>query len=282
MSDDILVQGYRDDSTCDVSFFVPCLNEANNIVATLETIQDACRVAQVDSYEILVVDDGSSDNTSGIVKEYAREHPGLNIHLRVNPCNLGLGRNYAECAYIAQGHHYMMIAGDNAEPRDSIVAILSQMGKADMVIPYFGEQEQRNALRKAISHTFTAVVNFLSGNTIHYYNGSILHKRLNVMRWHSDTHGFAYQAQIVTRLRDEGGTYVEVNVPNNDRMQGASTAFRLENFVSVSHCLLQIFLRRIRKTLFFSTYNEQVRKRAEARENIQQGGADQDSGKETL
>ena len=35
---------------------------------------------------------------------------------------------------------------------------------------------------------------------IKYYNGTVLHKRYNVMRYHSGTNGFAYQAEIIVHL----------------------------------------------------------------------------------
>ena len=74
------------------------------------------------------------------------------------------------------------------------------------------------------------------------------------MRWHSDTHGFAYQAEIITRLLDEGATYIEVNVFNYARNKGESKAFTIRNVSSITHSLLQIFLRRLRKKLFYGDH----------------------------
>jgi hypothetical protein len=120
-----------------------------------------------------------------------------------------------------------------------------------MIIPYFGKNDSRFLSRKMISTIFTALVNLINGYSIKYYNGPVAHLRYNVMRWHSDTEGFAYQAEIVTRLLDEGATYIEVLVSNKDRDSGISKAFNFKNFLSVIHSLLQIFLRRLRKFLFY-------------------------------
>lgn len=233
----------------DVTFFVPCLNEENNIVPTLETILAAVKQVGV-SYEILVVDDHSKDSTVQKVETFSKSHADIGLRLIKNRRTMGLGYNYINGAFEGRGRYYMLINGDNAEPVASIVTILQQLGKADMIIPYFGNQEARGRLRRTISGTFTAVVNLFAGHRIRYYNGPVLHRRYNVMRWHPDTEGFAYQAECITRLLEQGVSYLEVQVPNVDRHSGITKAFSLKNCLSVTHSLLQIFLRRLRRVMF--------------------------------
>ena len=72
------------------------------------------------------------------------------------------------------------------------------------------------------------------------------------MRWSPDTNGFAYQAELITRILDEGGTFLEIQIKNYDRQEGISKAFQIKNIFSVAHSLLQIFLRRLRFLLFYN------------------------------
>ena len=46
----------RIDSECDITFFVPCYNEENNVLSTFENIIRAGREVDI-TYEILLVDD---------------------------------------------------------------------------------------------------------------------------------------------------------------------------------------------------------------------------------
>ena len=58
----------------EVTFLVPCLNEEENVLGTIETITKTMdRVGC--SYEIVVFDDGSQDNTSGMVAAYQSANP---------------------------------------------------------------------------------------------------------------------------------------------------------------------------------------------------------------
>ena len=143
---------------------------------------------------------------------------------------MGLGRNYVDTAFIAYGKYYMLINGDNAEPKETILTILKEVGKADMIIPFFDNQDNRDIFRVLISKIFTSLINFISGYRIKYYNGPVVHLRFNVMRWSPDTYGFAYQAELITRILDEKATYRHVMIKNLNRSSGKSKAFHYTEY----------------------------------------------------
>jgi hypothetical protein len=141
----------------------------------------------------------------------------------------------------------MLVNGDNVEPVEVLETVLSHLGQADIVIPFFGRLDTRPAHRQIISRTFTRLVNVLSGAHIHYYNSLVLHLRENVVRWHPGTRGFGYQAELITQMLAQGATYVEVEVPGAEREHGASKAFRPRNALSVACSLFRIGWRRLRR-----------------------------------
>ncbi len=233
---------------CDISFFVPCLNEEEAIIPTLEALLAAVRKFSY-SFQIIVVDDGSTDRTSALVEEFMRRQPDAGISLIHNPVSRGLGRNYVDASFIATGKYYKLICGDNAEPQHSIEALMAHLGEADIIMPYL-PKDRRSWKRRFLSRLFTRVVNLIGGHRMRYYNGTAIHLRYNVMRWHSDTYGFAYNAEIVTRLLNEGATCLEIPIDAVEAEGRISRAFSFHNILSVPHSLLQIFLRRLRKILF--------------------------------
>ena len=58
----------------DLTIAVPCKNEEKNILGTLDTIVSAVNEVGC-SYEIIVIDDGSTDKTSELVEQF-----GVGIH----------------------------------------------------------------------------------------------------------------------------------------------------------------------------------------------------------
>jgi nucleoside-diphosphate-sugar epimerase len=234
----------------DVTLMVPCLNEEKHIWPTLDQIFAAMRDLPY-TYEVLVIDDGSADGTSAVVEEYMEKHPDLPLRLHRQPSNRGLTRTYVDGAFLARGKYYRQVCGDNVEDKSVLLASLAPLGKADMIIPYREKTPGKSAFREWLSHFYTFLMNTLSGHHIRYYNGQATHIRYNVMRWGPYSFGFGFQAELITRLLDEGATYIEVSVGgSHTNKEGKNSALNLKNFLSVSHTLLETLIRRIRKSTF--------------------------------
>ena len=233
----------------DITLFIPCLNEEKRIVPTLETVRDAMSEFAL-SYEILVVDDGSTDETASRVADFCRLNPGIPVHLHRNPRNLGLSRSFVDAAFRGRGRYYRLVCGDNVEPKASMVKILRAMGQADIVIPYYPVLPGKSPLRKAISRLYTLIVDTLGGNRIRYYNGCALYQRYHVMRWASYNYGFGFQAHLITTLLDEGATYHEVSIEGFHLTKDRGSPLNLRNFLSTAHTLAEILLRRLRRAVY--------------------------------
>jgi 2-polyprenyl-3-methyl-5-hydroxy-6-metoxy-1,4-benzoquinol methylase len=234
----------------DLTIVIPCLNEEAHIKDTLDTVVSAMRELPY-SYEVLVIDDGSTDRTTQVVEGYTTEHPELLIRVHRNTRNRGLTRSYVDGAFLGRGRYYRLVCGDNPEPKETLVAILGQLGKADIIIPCHSAVEGKPFLRRTLSHAYTKLVNKLSGYRIHYYNGCSLHRRYDVMRWGPYSFGFGFQAELITRLLDEGAKFIEVPVTATHVEKPAhNSALNARNALSVGHTLLDIFIRRLRRSVF--------------------------------
>jgi glycosyltransferase involved in cell wall biosynthesis len=232
-------------SDLDLTIFVACYNEAANIVDTLDTICVAMRELPL-TYEILVIDDASRDASVEKIEEYKRLHPDAPVVLVKSPNNRGLSRNFVEGAFLGRGRYYKLVCGDNVDTRENLLAVFRQLGSADLVIPYHGLSQGRSVFRRALSRTYTRLVNTISGYSLRYYNGCGLYRRADVMRWHSRTTGFGFQAELVVSLLNEGATFVEVPIDCRERQSGNSTALKFKNWVSVGATLLRLLMARRR------------------------------------
>lgn len=235
----------------DLTCFVSCYNEEEHLVETLDAICGAARHVGL-SYEIIVIDDHSSDGSREVVRAYMISHPEENIILRANHKNKGLAQNYIDGAFFGSGKYYRLVCGDNAEPRETLVTILSAVGQADCIVPYHVSVKGRGTLRYLISKTYTFIINAITGNDIYYYNGLAIHLRQNVMRWHTNTRGFGFQAEILCLVLDLGFSYLQIPVVAQDNRQGKSNALNLRNLLSVAHTIIEIANRRISNLVYSS------------------------------
>jgi hypothetical protein len=228
----------------DITLFVSCYNERDFIVATLETVRRAMAGLGL-TYDIVIIDDGSRDGSPERSSRYGDEHPECNIVFRRNAVNKGWAQNYVDSTFIGRGRYHRAICGDNSEMESTIRTVLRPLGEADIIIPYYVEVRDKRLFRHVVSSTYTFLVNLLSGNSLRYYNGLPVHRRYNVMRWHSDTRGFGFQADILCLLLGQGATYKEVALSAIEQRPGVSTALNWKNLLSVAHTLSDIMLRRI-------------------------------------
>ena len=79
----------------DLTLFVACYNEEKNIRGTLETLRQALSEFAF-TWEIIVIDDCSTDRSAEVVREFITENPKLPVYLKVNESNRGLGYNFTE------------------------------------------------------------------------------------------------------------------------------------------------------------------------------------------
>jgi 2-polyprenyl-3-methyl-5-hydroxy-6-metoxy-1,4-benzoquinol methylase len=233
----------------DLTLFIPCLNEEKRVVPTIETVRAAMRELPF-SYEILVTDDGSKDQTATVVEEYLRANPGVALRLHRNPGNRGLARSFVDASFRGRGRYLRLICGDNVEPKESMTAILSRLGEADIIVPYYPVVPGKSRSRLFISSLYTRIVNLLSGHHLHYYNGHPLYRRYDVMRWASYNYGFGFQADLLTTLLDEGATWQEFAIVAVHQDKGGASSINLRNFLSVASSLLEISSRRLKRFFY--------------------------------
>lgn len=238
-----------DANPLDLTIFVSCYNEEDFIVDTLQTIAEAMQ-AVGKTYEIIVIDDCSKDRSAELARRYIEAHPEMNIILRCNSKNKGLAQNYFDAAFIGRGKYYRLICGDNAEPMETIVDVFRAIGDADIIVPYYVSSEGKSGSRRLISRTYTFIINLITSNRINYYNGLQVHLRHNVMRWHPQTRGFGFQADLLCQLIDLGFTYKQVPCRTVERRGGRGNAITWKNLLSVAHTILEIILRRISNRVY--------------------------------
>ncbi len=221
-----------------LSVIIPALNEEGNLAVAAATVLEAIGNRFAD-YELLLFDDGSTDRTGAIADELAAGNP----HIRVthNPRNMGFGYNYNRGVELARMDYVTMFPGDNEIPAEAMRTILDAVGSADIVVPYISTPAVRSGSRRFVSACFVALVNFLFGLKLRYFNGPCVHRRALLQSVPMRTHGFAYMAAILVRLIRSGYSYVEVPMPLQARQHGRSKAFKPKNIVSVVSTLGELF-----------------------------------------
>jgi dolichol-phosphate mannosyltransferase len=115
----------------DVSIIVPTINEAENIVELIPAI--ARSLAHV-NYEVLVIDDGSSDGTVDVCGELAKSYP-ITGYSRPDPTG-GLSGAVLHGFMLASGDILVVMDADLQHPPEALPALIEPLmaRRADFVI----------------------------------------------------------------------------------------------------------------------------------------------------
>jgi dolichol-phosphate mannosyltransferase len=214
-----------------LSIIVPALNEEDvieEVVAQIhESVRDRARL-----FEIILVDDGSTDRTGSIMDRLASADRRIRvIH---NQGNAGLGTSFQKGLKESRYDYVMLLCGDGGLPAASLPRIFDHIGEKDLVIPFMTNLKRiKSPSRFLISRCYTSLLNLLFGFRLKYYNGLPVYPRSLLQAITITSSGFGFQGEILVKLLRSGCTYVEVGVEGAEKTQ-RSVALRPRNIVSVA------------------------------------------------
>lgn len=116
-----------------LSIFMPAYNEEGNIAATIIDADKAARVITRD-YEIIVVNDGSQDNTADIVTELSKLNP--HIRLLSHNSNRGYGAAVKTGLAACRKDWIFFTDSDGQFHYDELKKFVKETDQADLIIGY--------------------------------------------------------------------------------------------------------------------------------------------------
>ena len=227
-----------------LTIIVPAFNEEQHLTTSVEEVLKALDQIKI-NFEIIIVDDCSTDNTFRVAQSCSQRNP--KVKALQNPKNLGLGGTYRTGLSVASGTHVTWVPADESHPAEGLLPTYQAIGTADIIIPRVTNPEIRGRRRRLISRCYTALVNFLSGLHIPYYNGLSVH-RVDLLRSISlQSNGFGFQAEAIVKLIYQKASFMTTEATIYERQSGESKAFTVRNIISVASVLLYILWLRIRR-----------------------------------
>lgn len=203
-----------------LSVIVPALNEEKNLRRTIENLTHVLQ-EKVALWEIILVNDGSSDNTGNLANQIAQSEPRITVihHDR----RMGLGACWKDGVHTATKDAVVWFPGDGENDPYELVKYLFLLEYVDLVIPYITNPEVRSWYRRFLSKAFLWVINLSFGTMLAYITGNVLYRRqvFDVIKPESD--GFFTLTECPIKAVHAGFTYAQVPVRLGQRMHGHST-----------------------------------------------------------
>ncbi|MFM1848194.1 MAG: hypothetical protein RL417_1668 [Pseudomonadota bacterium] len=150
--------------TVDLSIIIPALNEERRLPPTLIDMIDHLDGRDT-TYEVIVVDDGSSDGTASVVRKFERIRPAIKL-LRL-PLNAGKGNAVRTGMLNATGKRILFADADGSTPFGELDRLMTALDHgADIAIGSRARVSKDTRVatvwyRKLLGRIFNGVVNLV-------------------------------------------------------------------------------------------------------------------------
>lgn len=144
-----------------ISLIVPCFNEQDALPVFYGEVTRVAK-SMTDSYEILFIDDGSTDGTLGLLKGFAERDPHI--------CYLSFSRNFGKEAAMyagfcnAKGDYVAVMDADMQDPPSLLPKMLSilEEGEYDSVATRRVTRKGEPLIRSWFARAFYRIINKIS------------------------------------------------------------------------------------------------------------------------
>lgn len=204
-------------ASLDISVIIPFYNEEENIRPLYERLIPVLR-SLGKSFEVIFVDDGSSDSTVARAREIAAEDNAVKV--------VELLRNYGQTAAMmagidfAKGAVLVAMDGDGQNDPNDIPRLLAELDKGFDVVSGWRKDRQDHASRTLPSRVANRLISTISGVALHDYGCSLKAYRHDVIknvRLYGEMHRF-----IPIYTKWFGGKITEIPVNHFPRTRGVS------------------------------------------------------------
>jgi hypothetical protein len=201
-----------------VSFVLPSYNEETNILTALDqTVRAATKFCA--AFEVIVVDDGSSDRTAELVRSAQDEEPS--IKLVSHSANRGYGGALRSGFEAAQLEWVFFTDADNQFDMGEIELLLTWAETADVVAGY-RRVRQDPLMRKVNAWGWNRIVRWLFYVPVRDIDCAFkLFRRSTLQEIDIDSRGAMINTEIMVKLARRGCKIVEVGVSHYPRTSGA-------------------------------------------------------------
>src|SRR5688572_33166946 len=202
----------------ELSIVLPVFNEEENLEPLLGEIRRALAPA-TKSYEIIAIDDGSTDGTFAVLRRLYRCDPALHI--------IRLKRNFGQTAALAAGLAYasgdivVLMDGDGQNDPADIPALLAKLddGK-DLVVGWRFQRQDPFLSRRLPSMIANRLISWTTNVKLHDYGCTLKAMRKEIakgLRLYGEMHRF-----IPAIAYERGARTAELKVNHRPRLRGKS------------------------------------------------------------
>ena len=153
-----------------ISFVIPCYKSSQTLEKVVEEIKETMINLSQYSYEIILVNDCSPDNTFEVIEQLCKANKNI--------CGINLAKNFGQHGALMAGFHQVKgdilvcLDDDGQTPADEVGKLLEKIESGDDVVYASYENKQHSVFRNFGSYVNEKMAQFLLGKPKELYVSS--------------------------------------------------------------------------------------------------------------
>lgn len=217
-----------------ISVVIPAYNEEEGIAATLEILGAMAINRQ---WEVIVVNDGSSDKTASIVKKFTW------VNLISHRKNLGYGASLKTGIKNAKNELIAFYDADGQHIPEDLLKLYENLEEYDMIVGARGSDSHADWTRKPGKWILSKVANYLTNTKIPDLNSGLRIVRKNIISkyLHLFPNGFSFSTTSTIAMMNLGYDVKYIPIKVKKRV-GKSTVKQLKHGSNVLLLILRLIV----------------------------------------
>lgn len=224
-----------------ISLVLPAYNEADNIEPMVAEATPALE-AVADEYEIIVVNDGSADDTSAVTRRVMETHP--HVRLVEHPVNQGFGAAVFSGFTSAEKEWIFYTDADRQFVLGELERFIPHMDKADLIAGYRAPRRDP-FMRVLYGKGWSMLCTLIFGYTVRDVDCGFKLFRRDIIEKLAPTiqsRGATFSIEWLVRAKRAGYRFAELPVTHRPRVAGSQTGANINVILRAFRELVRVRL----------------------------------------
>ncbi len=213
----------KDNKRTSITISIPAYNDAksvNKLVTDIETVATNNGL----SLQILLINDGSQDDTHEVIVELSKRFP--NIRILDHKYNLGFGKTLKQVFTLPQTEWVLFLPGDNQFPASNILSLIKYCDSFDFILGY-RKHRQDPWFRTFYSICYNKIISLVAGYKVMDVNSIVLYRSEVLKRFVLNSDSAFVHAEFFLKTYKLGYRIKQIEVEHKKREFGFGSGGKL-------------------------------------------------------
>jgi glycosyltransferase involved in cell wall biosynthesis len=225
-------------------FLVLAYNEQELLKSAVKNLKKVINEISLDNFQIIIVNDGSKDETATIALDCKNEIDEK-IIIETNKKNIGGAKSIQNFLKTHDNGKLIVITGDNDMHTDLIKKLIVSSKKNDFVISFYINREVKGYLRSVISYFFNFILCTIFQVYAFYLQGPFVWPIEIVKNFNLKNNGVTFISEINIKLLKSNLKFSEISgISNVGSYKSTAISFKniLKVFQTLTHLIYEIYI----------------------------------------